>query len=313
MIEKAGLRPRRARGGFTLVEIMIVAALIALLSGIAIFSINEFYNNNIRKAVIGEANQLATALSFAHDDVQFFPRLQYLNAPRSLIFVTPCTGVQSATEVLPGMDYYGFLPGGTPATFSRINAGWSGPYMGVSMTRNRSSRGSRSGMVKMRLPDVYYSLSGCTTQDKYSIVDWPADVWGNPYVLYQMKSGTDVNGFRIPVFIDRETEEGDYLNAVVSYGKNKFPGGNTETTVAQANTLMNGALYVVGDAIVPGSGVDFTLRVISSNPAIASNLKLNDPVVWQSVVDSLKVVGPNCQTGWVGMKDECSDDIIYEF
>jgi len=324
---------RQKNRGFTLVEILIVAALIALLSGIAIFSINEFYNNNIRKAVIGEVNQIATGASFANDDLQFFPKLHLLSDPPSAIFKDPATGLQNSNQVIPGIDYFGFIPGGQPPQLTKLQNGWRGPYMGMSMTRDRSSRGSRSGIVKMRLPDVYHDPSITNaTREELSVVDWPADVWGNPYVFYQLRSSADVGGNLIPQFVTQLGEPADYLNAIVSYGKNGIPGGNDATpgdpglgaTGEVGDLLLDGALFVRGDEY--GDEAHFTLRVAVDNPAIDPRLKLintdGTTGVHFEVLRSLKfdassygIVLPDtpCSEGLVGMLDPCNDDIVYEF
>jgi prepilin-type N-terminal cleavage/methylation domain-containing protein len=310
-------RPRHARrSGFTLMEILIVAALISLLSGIAIFSINTFYNNSIRKAVIGETHQLATGLSFAHDDVQFFPRFNFLNAPPSLVLFNEATNLPDNNSVVSSLDYYGFLyPGGVIPILERIQTGWSGPYMGVSQTRDRSNRGGRSGIVKMRLPDVFLDYPS------YSVVDWPADVWGNPYVFYQLRSGIDTSGNLIPEFIENQSEAGDFMTAVVSYGANRIPGGNDKTgippdgTPGDELTLLAGALYIEGDDL--GGIAHFTLRVCTPDSRINPIYQLiNNTPVHLAVLDSLRwpnPPGPNIDAGQVGMLDDGNDDIIYNF
>lgn len=292
-----------ARRGFTLAEILIVAAMIALLSGIGIFAINEMYNSNIRKVTIAECAQLATALSIAEQDLQFYPRFNYFNRSKNLITFG------STTEVVPRLDYYGFLSS-TPAILLRIQDNWKGPYMGVSATRNRSSRGQSGGLIQVRLPD----MTPFQGQD-ISLVDWPADVYGQPYLLMQLKS-VIVGGSVIPSFIERESEEGDFRNSIISYGKNGVPGGNENTDANFiASTLLPGALYVKGDTVA-GGPAKFTIRTAT---ATDPNLRLeNNTAVHTNFLKALSVQSTNptiynVDAGRVGMIDTGSDDNIFEF
>src|SRR5688572_29195394 len=67
-----GMQRRR---GFTLVEMLVVSALIALFAGLAVFSITTQLEQNRKKAAVAECRQIATAMSFAHQDLSFFPKL----------------------------------------------------------------------------------------------------------------------------------------------------------------------------------------------------------------------------------------------
>ncbi|MGB9692764.1 MAG: type II secretion system protein, partial [Candidatus Sumerlaeaceae bacterium] len=69
---------RYSRKGFTLAEMLIVAALIALFSGLFIFSIETQYTLNKQKASVAECRQIATAMSFAQQDMGFFPKMCFL-------------------------------------------------------------------------------------------------------------------------------------------------------------------------------------------------------------------------------------------
>ncbi|HRR32158.1 MAG TPA: prepilin-type N-terminal cleavage/methylation domain-containing protein, partial [Candidatus Sumerlaeia bacterium] len=71
--------------GFTLVEIVIVAALVALFSGLATFGIQQMLRNNKLKAVIGEARQVGSSLIFAHQDIGFYPSIGFLNMSKAVI------------------------------------------------------------------------------------------------------------------------------------------------------------------------------------------------------------------------------------
>ena len=80
--------PRRRRRGFTLIEILIVGALISLLSGIAIFAVKQMYDSNRRKAMFDETRSIGTALHFAYEDLGFFPRLSVVGKTKSLLTFT---------------------------------------------------------------------------------------------------------------------------------------------------------------------------------------------------------------------------------
>jgi len=299
---------------------MIVAALIALLSGIAIFSINEFYNGQLGKITIAETSQIGTALSFAQQDLQFYPRYQFLNAARTQVLFNESAGVGAPDPayVVAGIDYWGFSNGIQPQLLPRIQNKWAGPYLGASSTRNRSNRG-KGGVCKMRLPDVYYTagvpVGPAPTTPDYSLVDWPADPYGNPYMLYQFKSGLDTNNKLTPFFLTGPTEEADILNAVVSYGRNGFPGGTSETLDLFSNQYLRpGALFLPGD-IVPGGPAQFTLRVCNPDSRIPTNLQLiNNTQVHQDVINSIDVGGLyNLRTGQVGVTNGGSDDVLFVF
>src|SRR5690606_28279853 len=73
------MRSPRNQKAFTLVELVIVGALIAIFSGIAIFGVQAQFRNNQRKAIIGETRHVAIALDFAFNDVGFFPKLCFLD------------------------------------------------------------------------------------------------------------------------------------------------------------------------------------------------------------------------------------------
>ena len=64
--------------GFTLIEMLVVAALIAIFAGLAVFNIVEQLNREKEKAALAEARSIATAMSFAYDDLGFFPKLCFL-------------------------------------------------------------------------------------------------------------------------------------------------------------------------------------------------------------------------------------------
>lgn len=324
---KSPLRTR-ARRGFTLVEIMIVSALIALLSALAVFSIQQFYTTNVRKACIGELNRLYTALEFAHQDLAFYPKLSYLNSSREQVLFDQASQTYTGNSVIAHLDYYGFLPGGAANPVqARVNAFWSGPYFGMSQARGKSNRGLASGLVTVRLADVWEATNGI--DPNMSRVQWPADPWGNPYVVYQLRTEIVGGGAgRAGVFIGDAGQQADYLNAIVSYGPNKIPGGNIATGEPLRSQLKAGALYTDLDPLGGLSGlVLYTMK--SANPVVAQQYRLETTfnANHQPVFDSLNslamavalqnndIVAQDAaiQAGDVGMLDPGTDDIVVQF
>lgn len=189
-------RTSRQRG-FTLVEMLIVAALIAIFSSLAVINISTQMNLNKQKAAVAECRQIATAMSFAHDDLGIFPKICFLkfNLPN-------LTELLQGTPVVNNMVFESY---GNPVgdLGSRLSRQWKGGYMSFNTDK----------IVKMSMP-------GLTPE-----VDWPADPWGNPYAVYLVYSdplATDPNNRE--QFIDNAGKSPNYLAAVVSYGRNSVPG-----------------------------------------------------------------------------------------
>lgn len=332
--------------GFTLIEIVIVSALIALLSGISVIAVSEIYTRNVQKAAIGETHQVATALSAVETDIIFYPKLNYLTQAKNLILLQDPGADDNSLEgtannllgedlVIPALDYFGLLSE-FPVSINTIKRDWNGPYLGSSFSRKNFNRGLRSGIVKMRLPELVGATENFQINNRdLSIVDWPADPWGNPYLLYQLRSTIATNGALVPSFPETVNDDPDWLNAVVSYGANRFPGGNEETPPSFAeDTLLPGALYVEGD-IVAGGGADYTLKTAASTAfdgsAIDPNLRLSNAVEAISTGDissdhftilratSIALTDPatsdtfSVEDGLVGVIDRGSDDIVRPF
>lgn len=283
--------------------------MIALLSGIGIFAINEMYNSNVRKVTIAECHQIASALSFAEQDLQFYPRFNHLNRSKNLITFG------STTEVTPRLDYFGFLTS-NPTILTRIQDGWTGPYFGASATRDRSSRGSSSGIISVRLPDISTAFQG-QQPESLSLVDWPADPYGNPYMLLVLKSVVQPGGVIIPSFVERESEEGDFRNAVISYGKNGIPGGNENLTdQAFFDRLSAGRLYLEGDQVVAGGPAKYTMRTAGATDPrfrLENGSPFHGDFLQALSVQATTPGQYDIETGQVGMIDRGSDDIIFDF
>jgi hypothetical protein len=218
-------------------------------------------------------------------------------------------GGYGQSQVIPFPDYMGFIPGGT-GLLTRMQQNWSGPYMGMSSARVGSNRG-RGGIVQVRLSDVTpQTIDG----DDISVVPWPADPYGQPYVVYQLRAAL-FGATQVAEFTEIETEIPDLLNAVVSYGRNGFPGGNEFTSPLFADaTLIPGALFVVGDLI--GTGAAFTMKsAAATNP----DLRLVNGGAQQITIQeslrpgrglSVEPTQAQIDAGEVGVIDRTSDDII---
>lgn len=285
------------RSGFTLIEMLIVGSLIALFSGIAMFGIQQMYDANRTKAMQGEAAHIGTAMSFAHDDLGFFPRLDLLRFAKPLIVFEQ---TDQTTYVRPGVDSYGVY-GATGPHVSILRSNWKGPYLSAT-----------KGIARMRLSDPQSaSFNAPDGIGDVSLVDWPSDTWDNPYVLYQvtidasMKTSNNPLGLRL---IASPTESATYFNAIVSYGPNGVPGGNETSGGTIGEALFSAALYVKGDAT--GQGVaDFTLK---SMYASSTQLQLSSPEFIQLLANSLETPSTD-DPAFAGILDDESDDIIWRF
>ena len=212
--------------GFTLIEIIIVAALISLFSGLATFGVQQMLKNNKLKAVIGEARQVAQSLIFAHEDLGYYPKIGFMAHSRDLI------------DVRYGwdrIDSMGFALSSTKGQFTFKN--WNGPYFAASQTRNQLSTRYKQ-LVTMRLHPQYQGLE--------NEMVWPADQWGNPYVLYLFRYVKTQDTWQ---FIETLGQQPDYFAAVVSYGPNGVPGAPVGGETL--DQLRVACLYVQQDTRVP--------------------------------------------------------------
>jgi type II secretory pathway pseudopilin PulG len=301
---------RKAKA-FTLLEILIVGALIALFSGMAIFGIQQQFRSNVRKAAIAETRQIATALDFANLDTEVFPRLCWLSESRE--------GLDLFSARIDGSD--------SPYVFSRLDVGgrvtyenkanalrnlWAGPYFALSQTRSGLSQG-RGGFCYMLFDDMPATDENSpSTNYGYR---WPADPYNSPYVVYMLDVNVASESLSFANYNNPlDNEKGNYANAVVSYGENLIPGGPDSTKVP-----FNGANTVdaLGD-----SGYQF--RLFKGRPGFVSDkglithkyLTISEFVEDRAAVWNSQFFTP-AVTSWYGagpgITDSGSDDIIFEF
>ena len=298
--------------GFTLVELLVVGLLISLFSTIAIVNMQRFFDDSKRKAVFDEVKSLGTAASFAYDDIGFFPRLHLLELPKNLVVDRDDNGL---AFMRPGFDAYGFL-GAYSIHARNVLENWTGSYMGVTEARSRLGQGQK-GLIPVRLPDTTGIGADFGNEDN-SLVNWPTDVWGNPYVIYLVGSdGLAVNASNSKglVFIQNHADDPDFMAAIVSYGPNRIPGGSQDNTgylppvgSADYESLKAASLYLEGDLV--GTGAAFTLRAVNAADTSASFMDANFA---NNYANSITHSNPDPTVGRNGILDAGSDDIVWKF
>lgn len=298
-----------------MLEILIVGAMITLLAGIAIFGVNEFYESGRRKAMFDETKQIGTALSFARDDIGYFPSMGLL--PLSSATLTQAAEGTNLLN-LAATDMYGYI-GPFSALARNFKLGWKGPYMTFSEARRGLTRGT-SALVSVYLPNM----------DR--VVAWPADTWGNPYAVYLLStdpnnaSTFNTQGIR---FINTPTELPNYWAAVVSYGKNGVPGGLGEEAIeallvedpaladaamSEWDNLAQGSLFIEesGTALdFYGSQVPyfFVLRQVGAS----GNANLLSSQFQRVFPETVEIFRDDARVGQVGIRDTGSDDVFWAF
>lgn len=205
-----GSKSQAARA-FTLVEMLIVAALIALFAGLAVYNIQTQLTLNKQKAAVAECRQIASAMAFAHDDVGFYPRISLLRFNYDMLRreLFGC-GFDAA-------EYYGNSVGGLN---NRLSTQWKGIYLAFNFER----------VGKMQFKS--YVNGGSVVQRE---LDWPLDPWNTPYVAYLMhtKPATVSGGAPDCEFLPSVKDKADYFAGIVSYGPNRVPGLGLNATPAQ--------------------------------------------------------------------------------
>jgi len=255
----------REQAGFTLVEIIIVAALISLFSGLATFGIQQMLKNNKLKAVIGETHQIGSSLLFAHEDVGFYPNIGYLAYNNDFIDVRyrwdRVHAMNLPISIIKGQFTY---------------ENWRGPYFAASPTRNQISTRYKSLVTMILKPE---------RQGVENEIPWPADQWGNPYVVYLMKYLPRENDYS---FIESLGEEPNFFAAVVSYGPNGVPG-------------------------TPVGG--FTTDILRNNYCLYRHPEFRIPIFESLVSSEYNITRADAYSlddqGGVGIVDPGSDDIVY--
>lgn len=259
-------------------EMLVVSALIALFSGLAVFAITTQLEQNKKKAAVAECRQIATAMSFAHQDLGFFPKFCFMkfnfqNIAQFLIGA-------SVPANTGAVEYHGHA---VPNLGLKLRNSWKGVYM----TQNPDR------LVKM----VFNTESGQLT------MPWPADPWGNPYVAYLIHTEKPVAGRpnAVQKFLQNSGQDANYYAGITSYGRNTVPGlgddaVNEPDKINQRKPLR---LYQAPDGTPPGTFFLLT-------PAQYTDDKMQVFLPSASGTTGYDGLGPNSL-------DKGSDDRVYQF
>jgi len=303
------------RSGFTLVELVIVGALIALFSSLAIFGVQQQFRSNTRKAVIGETRNIAAALEFANLDTTVFPKLCWLTESREgLDFLENQIGINPFFSV----DVSNRTDVSQLSFVSNVRDNWEGPYFALSQTRSGLAQG-RGGFVYMLLEDL--PASGPNDLSSPGGLRWPSDPYNNPYVVYMLNLEDEFNPNSGLIFVTQDPDtqranaKGNYVNAVVSYGPNHFPGGEEFEAGAPFGPVAGQPIDAEGQG--PWSmrlytGVqDFrpeTKGIITYRYRPASEFSSERANVW-----SRNFGTANLPPSGIGISDPGADDVVFEF
>lgn len=205
---------------FSLIEVLIVAAILSILASIAVINVQHMMEDARRKAAMAEARSIATALTFARQETGFFPKLNYLieqlmpNSPHEE------DGVVDPNTNKVRVDFEYMSRPLTDPNDLRIQGTWTGPYFSLSQTAKSSAEGTQ-GYSEIELPDREHA-DGTKVYRR-----WPKDHWKRPYVVYLL--GVEP---RLPsdqklgnvTFLHTPTKAPNFAAAVVSYGPDGYPG-----------------------------------------------------------------------------------------
>lgn len=277
----------RARG-FTLIEIMIVAALIALFSALAIFSMTYLVDTSKRKSAIADVRTIGSVLSTAAMDFGVLPKIGYLSESREgLEHMAPV-----GSKLPPEFDTLGFMPADSPQ-IRRITQNWEGPYLPNPAQRQVVSSGFKGYFTRMKLAGSNVPLN------------WPADPWGNPYVVYLLHLDPGANS--APRWVLSPTEKANYRALVVSYGKNGIPGGSSDRRTITAAVLQEAEKFLLFTRLTGNPNAEF--QALGPGEYGVQYLALHNRAGWNAAgFGGSYLADENIP----GILDSGSDDLAYQ-
>ncbi len=120
------MRNKKGERGFTLIELLVVIGIIALLSTLAVFSLNSARKKSRDAKRLADVRQIQTALELYYDDQKEYP--SYSGVLGSQCLVNTITGFEtsgtSACGSGAGIIYMGFVPS-DPDNDSRTKYGYT--------------------------------------------------------------------------------------------------------------------------------------------------------------------------------------------
>ncbi|MFP4379025.1 MAG: type II secretion system protein [Candidatus Sumerlaeia bacterium] len=250
-------RTHRKHQAFTLIEILIISALIALFSGLAIISMQYLVDSSKRKSVFADARTIGSALGAAHMDLGMIPKIGYMSYSKSMLIQTSGNDTQLPVD----FDTIGLFTGGNTPLAPQVLENWVGPFLPNSKGRSGISPAGVGYTARMQMATQ-------KADGDYQILDWPADPWGNPYVVYLLKLRKVGEGFE-PSWIYTPYEKADYVALVVSYGKNEIPGGSSDpggVTPQIREAVIDGNFMMYEDPYVPNRA-DFRSLTVAEHTA----------------------------------------------
>ncbi|MBN1475896.1 hypothetical protein JXA47_04000 [Candidatus Sumerlaeota bacterium] len=271
------LSHRRTIAAFTLIEILVIALLISILSAIALFSVRSMMDRARVRTVIGETYQIATALSLCRDDIGIYPKLNFLLY--SINEIGEFTGAITPTNrIHPDFESFG---NDIENQTTRLASRWNGPYMGMSQTRTSVGIAAGPSIVRMQLP-----------QANNQEVLYPGDAWQQPYSVYLMS--IDGDGFvtfntgetGLPFEVENFTTLPNFFSAVVSYGPNRQPGGPDLSNLPATFDPVAARLY--------------------------ETISERSPFIYRALIPDQYNTGDRIN-GYFAIQDENSDDLVREF
>jgi prepilin-type N-terminal cleavage/methylation domain-containing protein len=277
-------RVMNRRGGFTLIEMLVVAALIAIFAGLAVFNIVEELQREKSKAATAETRSIATAMSFAYQDLSWFPKLCFLKYG-----LRDLANLQQ-TESLTQNSYECY---DHPVNVAAIAKTWSvNKYLAGSM------------------PDKYCKM---TINDPNKAYDWPRDPFNHPYTEYFIKMKKPTGGGNpYPTWIETAGDKADYFAGIVSYGRNGVPGLRDVNVEPDQTKFTDTSLRAAARLYTPVAGQPRNFTMLPAT-------KFADQGPGWPPIDTPLGAFLGVQPGTAasltdpGIREVGSDDVYYEF